>query len=61
MKDDNVLFLSFVVFVIISMLLSWRIDYNGNRIKALEAQLEKKEAPKPDYEKYRDCCAYYPD
>lgn len=73
MKDDyerlasvmdschNLLYVIGVLFVVAVLLMNYRISQGFDRIKALEKQLEKKEAPKPDYEKYRDCCTYYPD
>lgn len=74
MKDDcerlasvmdschNLLYAIGVIFVVAVLLTNYRISQGFDRIKALEKQLEKKvEAPKPDYDKYRECCAYYPD
>lgn len=53
--------LAFAMLVMGILFASW-VDTCEKRIKALEKQLEQKqEAPKPDYEKYRDCCSYYPD
>ena len=61
MKDVSAFIFIVMVFFMFFLCAS-HIDSHDERIKALEKQLEKEEAPKPEPEKYReDCCAYYPD
>lgn len=62
MEDKVLIYVLCFLLSVGGLLLNWRVNHGIERIKALEKQLEKKaETLKPDYEKYRDCCTYYPD
>lgn len=62
MEDKVLIYVLCFLLSVGGLLLNWRVNHGIERIKALEKQLEKKvETPKPDYDKYKDCCAYYPD